>query len=314
MAHRKVSIYVYGKTPDGNWKYLKLANGTNNKIRPGFGLIRGTATKLDSYRYVLNVAGRWYPAGDTPIGWVIDHSRTKSRRTGENKFIRLKAWLVWAGHKVVASKNAPAVPQQPSVHVLTDELLAKFFGACNDSQRLIYTAFLQSGMRDEELAYLEKIDLYWNGGCPYIDINEKPTYNWIPKWYQLRKIFIPVDLYHAMDEHRKLPRLVSSPWMFPTSSGKRNRKLLQAAQRIAKRAGLKPREVTLHDFRRTFATTCLRRGMDIPTVKKQMGHSPTSNAIWKYVEALAEGERSRKVAEVWSKVPKIEQPAIATIQ
>jgi len=56
MAHRKVTIYVYGKTPDGIWKYLKPAIGTNNKIRPGFGLIRGTATKLDSYRYVLNVA------------------------------------------------------------------------------------------------------------------------------------------------------------------------------------------------------------------------------------------------------------------
>jgi len=196
MAHRKVTIYVYGKTPDGIWKYLKPAIGTNNKIRPGFGLIRGTATKLDSYRYVLNVAGCWYPAGDTPkeaqeaaelkcaelaytaaggevkqespvvdaakktkitdsieayladisadvsarnkrprtytsakqilnefagctwrksqikyveeitandvkqyAGWVIDHSRTKSRRTGENKFIRIKAWLIWAGHK-----------------------------------------------------------------------------------------------------------------------------------------------------------------------------------------------------------------------
>jgi integrase len=102
--------------------------------------------------------------------------------------------------------------------------------------------------------------------------------------------------------------------MFPTASGKRNRKLLQAAQRIAKRAGLNTKEVTLHDFRHTFATTCLRRGMDIPTVKKQMGHSPTSNAIWKYVEALAEGERSRKVGEVWSTVPKIEQAAIVTIQ
>ena len=59
--------------------------------------------------------------------------------------------------------------------------------------------------------------------------------------------------------------------MFPTSYGQRNRKLLQAAQRIAKRAGLDSKEVTLHDFRRTYATTCLRKGMDIPTVKKQTG-------------------------------------------
>jgi hypothetical protein len=67
MAHRKVSIYLYGKTPDGIWKYLKPAIGTNNKIRPGFGLLHGTPTKLDDgYRYVLNVSGKWIPAGDTP--------------------------------------------------------------------------------------------------------------------------------------------------------------------------------------------------------------------------------------------------------
>jgi integrase len=105
-------------------------------------------------------------------------------------------------------------------------------------QRLIYTTFLQSGMRDEELMYLERTDLHWNDGSPYIDINEKPRYGWIPKWYQLRRIFIPPDLYVVLNEHRKLPRLVSSPWMFPTSYGQRNRKLLQTAQRLAKRAGL----------------------------------------------------------------------------
>ena len=255
MAHRKVSIYLYGKTPDGIWKYLKPAIGTNNKIRPGFGLLHGTPTKLDDgYRYVLNVSGKWIPAGDTPkeaqqaaelkqaelayvavggevqeeksetaqapktkitdsiaaylagisadvagrnkrprtytsakqilnefavckwrksplryveevtandvkqyVGWVIDHSRTNSRRTGENKFIRLKAWLVWAKQKVVTSKDAPIVPQKTSVHVLSDEVLAKFFAKCTDvPQRMIYTTFLQSGMRDEELIILRE--------------------------------------------------------------------------------------------------------------------------------------------------------------
>jgi integrase len=415
MAHRKVSIYLYGKTPEGGWKYLRPALATNNKIRPGFGLLHGTPTKLDSYKYVLNVGGKWIPAGDTPkeaqqaaelkqaeltyvavggevqeekpetaqtpktkitdsieaymanlsadvsarnkrprtytsakqilnefaacewrksksplrhleeiaandvkqyVGWVIDNSKTKSRRTGENKFIRVKSWLTWAGHKVVTSKDAPVVPQKSSVHILSEEVLAKFFAACTDPQRLIYTTFLQTGMRDGELVYLEKTDLHWNDGKPYIDIIEKPKYGWIPKWYQLRKIFIPVDLYEALDKHRKRSCVVDSPWMFATSFGQQKWKLLQTAQRIAKRAGLDPKEVTLHDFRRTYATTCLRKGMDIPTVKKQLGHSPKSNAIWKYVEALAESERSRKVTEVWSVAPKplVEQETTGTIQ
>ena len=56
--------------------------------------------------------------------------------------------------------------------------------------------------------------------------------------------------------------------------------------------------------------------MDVPTVKKQLGHSPKSNAIWKYAEALAEAERSRKVTEVWSVAPKplVEQETTGTIQ
>ncbi len=310
MAHRKVSIYLYGKTPEGGWKYLRPALATNNKIRPGFGLLHGTPTKLDSYKYVLNVGGKWIPAGDTPkeaqqaaelkqaeltyvavggevqeekpetaqtpktkitdsieaymanlsanvsarnkrprtytsakqilnefaacewrksksplrhleeiaandvkqyVGWVIDNSKTKSRRTGENKFIRVKSWLTWAGHKVVTSKDAPVVPQKPSVHILSEEVLAKFFAACTDPQRLIYTTFLQTGMRDGELVYLEKTDLHWNDGKPYIDIIEKPKYGWIPKWYQLRKIFIPVDLYEALDKHHKRSCVVEQP-------------------------------------------------------------------------------------------------------
>ena len=64
------------------------------------------------------------------VGWVIDNSKTKSRRTGENKFIRAKSWLTWAGRKVVTSKDAPVVPQKSSVHVLSDDALAKFFAAC----------------------------------------------------------------------------------------------------------------------------------------------------------------------------------------
>ena len=66
MAHRKVSIFSTAR-PLTVWKYLKPAIGTNNKIRPGFGLLHGTPTKLDDgYRYVLNVSGKWIPAGDTP--------------------------------------------------------------------------------------------------------------------------------------------------------------------------------------------------------------------------------------------------------
>lgn len=46
--------------------------------------------------------------------------------------------------------------------------------------------------------------------------------------------------------------------------------LFQVTRRIGKRAGIKP--CTPHMFRRTFAITCLRNGMDIYSLQRLMGH------------------------------------------
>ena len=47
--------------------------------------------------------------------------------------------------------------------------------------------------------------------------------------------------------------------------------ILRMVMRIGKRAGVE--KVHPHRFRRTFATECRRRGMDIHTISKLMGHS-----------------------------------------
>ena len=39
----------------------------------------------------------------------------------------------------------------------TDEELAKFFGACDDFHRALYSTFLMTGLREQEVMYL-----FWN--------------------------------------------------------------------------------------------------------------------------------------------------------
>jgi integrase len=55
----------------------------------------------------------------------------------------------------------------------------------------------------------------------------------------------------------------------------------------------------LHEFRATYATHCLRKGMDLETLRQQLGHRDTGS-LRRYIEALRGEERAKKVAEVFA--------------
>jgi integrase len=98
--------------------------------------------------------------------------------------------------------------------------------------------------------------------------------------------------------------------VFPTKSGRPNFKLLRACKRIAERAGLDKSEFWLHRWRSDHATRCLRGGMDIETLRVQMGHSQDSKSIWRYLEALKDEKRGEKVAQVWAKTTQERVPSL----
>ena len=73
--------------------------------------------------------------------------------------------------------------------------------------------------------------------------------------------------------------------------------LLRLCQRVARRAGLDQDGWHLHKFRSSYATFCLKRGLDLETLRSQLGHRDTES-LRRYIMALRDEERARKVAEV----------------
>jgi integrase len=88
--------------------------------------------------------------------------------------------------------------------------------------------------------------------------------------------------------------------VFPTRNGTPNDKLLIMCKRIAKRGGMDEDGWWLHRWRSTFATHCLRNGMDIASLRDQMGHSDLKS-IERYLRALDQDKRAEKVTLVWVK-------------
>jgi integrase len=148
---------------------------------------------------------------------------------------------------------------------------------------------------ESELKYAYWTSLFLDKG--YITIEPRPEYDYVPKTGESRKVYLPPDL---IQDLRTLKLTAKHKLIFPTAGGNPNEKLLRTCKRIAVKAGLNPDEFWLHKFRSTYATTCLRNGMDIETVRCQMGHSANSKSIWRYLSALKDDQRAAKVAQVWA--------------
>jgi integrase len=85
--------------------------------------------------------------------------------------------------------------------------------------------------------------------------------------------------------------------VFPTKSGKPNDKWLQALKRIARRAGLNCGHCEscverqecelwyLHKFRSSYATALLGNGVDVASVRAQLGHKDLKS-IERYAKAV----------------------------
>lgn len=113
----------------------------------------------------------------------------------------------------------------------------------------------------------------------------------------------------AIEDWIRARRLLTSPWLFvrvyPTEKSRRRRltgklnvkQLEYLCEIVARDAELKP--FSPHDGRRTFATTLLRKGVDLRTVQQLMGHaSPDTTALYDK-RGEAELAEIRRNVSVW---------------
>ena len=144
--------------------------------------------------------------------------------------------------------------------------LDRLFEACTEDERAIFATFLLTGLRDQELSFLEWPNIDLRRDRAALQITGEGKLGFSPKDYEERILPMPEELAKLL---RKLPR--DSEWVFPTTTGGRSTHLLRRLKGIADTAGVE--HATLHKFRHTYATRLLESGCDIVTVQKLMGHS-----------------------------------------
>jgi len=154
------------------------------------------------------------------------------------------------------ARRKPPTYEQPEID--------RIFKHCDQTEKTIFATLLLTGLREQELYYLDWPDVHLKGGT--IRVTPKPAEGFSPKDYEERAIPIPPDLLNLLKE---LPQ--TNHVLFPSKKGKRLTHLLRTLKEIA--AVAKVAHATLHKFRHTYATRLLESGCDIVTVQKLMGHS-----------------------------------------
>jgi len=149
----------------------------------------------------------------------------------------------------------------------TDQELKKFFEACSSEEQALFSTFLLTGFREQEVVYLAWDDL--NFSLHTIRVTAKPDLGFYPKRWEEREVPVPKHLMALLEAH---PRRADIRFVFPSPRGNRELHMLDKCKAVAERAGLEPEQFDLRKFRSTYATRMLRAGFDVRTVQHWMGH------------------------------------------
>ena len=145
--------------------------------------------------------------------------------------------------------------------------LEQFFEACYDLERVLFSTFLLTGFREQEVMYLFWSDI--NFQLRTVRVTAKPELGFYPKRWEERQIPAPAELIAELQKHTKRP---NCQFVFPSPTGNREQHMLDRCKAVAKRARLDPTKFDLKTFRSTYATRMLRQGFDVRTVQHWMGH------------------------------------------
>lgn len=149
----------------------------------------------------------------------------------------------------------------------TDRELKAFFAAYDAWEHVLFSTFLLTGFREQEIVHLFWEDI--NFSLNTIQVKAKPELGFYPKRWEDREVPVPKRLIALLKQH---PRKDGSRFVFPSPRGNRELHMLDKCKDVATRAELDPDHFTLRKFRSTYATRMLRAGFDVRTVQHWMGH------------------------------------------
>jgi len=232
---------------------------------------------------------------DFPV--FLREEKEQGDRSTYNKFENVMTFLkhfdITGKSLKIKSHDWPKyVEEEPEIY--EQEILDRFFDACNEEELLLFEFFQMTGMREQEVIYAT--DRCLNFEACTVSMRHNPVHGWTPKGYKERTIPVPAALMTKLK--KMLVDRGRGGLLFPTKNGQPKFDYLDIAKRIARRAENPESEVWLHKFRATFATRALWAGIDIRTVQAWMGHTDLASTM-RYLRPQRDAAVRQKVEAIW---------------
>jgi len=225
-------------------------------------------------------------------------------RTIRNKHDAVRGFLMWAG---ADKKNLGPKPsyEKRLPHAYTRDEVSSLLGASDEYMTVVLDVLRMAGLREREAAFLEWDDLDLKRAI--LHVRSKPAEGFKIKDKEERAIPLPDELVKTLrnwKENRKGKR-----WVLATKTGKPQTKLLLHMKWLARRAGLNCGKCTgcearqecenydLHSWRRTYATTLARAGVDVHAIRDLLGHSDLQTTL-AYLGGMKTEEKRKAIAKV----------------
>lgn len=213
------------------------------------------------------------------------------------KYGRIHALLSFHGVEVSKRDKRADRPRytEPLPECYSEQELSRFFAACRDIRQIAtFKTLLMCGLRKREHMWLTWSDL--EDGCRMLHVQPHPPF-FAPKTHEERRIPVPGALAELL---RQMPR--RTDWLvFPTKGGVANQHLLKECKTVARRASLDVSGFWLHKFRATYATTLLRRGIDLRTTMALLGHRDIESTM-RYLRPLESEQLRGKVDDIFTRL------------
>jgi integrase/recombinase XerD len=200
---------------------------------------------LQAYRHTLNCFVESLP---TRVRFVdeIDAGVLKAFQDGmarqklasktiRNRMLILSFLLKHAGVGIKVNwQDAPVVEKQ-AVRAFSNPELRKLFDGCSTEENAVFSFFLGTGCREQEVSHAEWSDIDWQHHT--FTVQEKPEWGFTPKSHEARQIPVPAELLTMLKAHKKTAD-EGQPLIFPNRDGKPNGHFLRMLKRVAFDAGL----------------------------------------------------------------------------
>ena len=208
------------------------------------------------------------------VKFLREHDSDLDDRTVHNIFETLNTFLrardIFIAGKILAELDYAEKPPKP----YTKDELDALFSAMDDEEKLLYSLFLNSGVRDAEMQNTEYADFNWVKHT--LHVQPKPWRNFRLKGKKKKKsakdrfIPIPAKLVSKLKDRMIQRNAQPHDLVFPNGKGKPDGHFLRKLKAIAQKAGVEGAE--LHRFRKTYADTLHEEGVSVNTIRIRLGH------------------------------------------